>query len=64
MTAKLRGFAHMKQNNPERMAEIARKGGSSVPNDKRSFSRDRDLAASAGRVGGEASRGGRRAKEA
>lgn len=61
-TPKLRGFAHMKKHNPERMAEIARKGGASVPSDKRSFALNRDLAVSAGRTGGEASRGGGRAK--
>ncbi|MCC6984250.1 MAG: stress-induced protein [Bauldia sp.] len=32
--------------------EIARKGGQSVPNSKRSFSQDRSLAAKAGRKGG------------
>jgi uncharacterized protein len=52
-----RGFAAM---NPERRREIARKGGASVPGEKRSFAKDRDLAASAGRKGGEASRGGGR----
>jgi general stress protein YciG len=57
-----RGFAAMDK---ERQREIARKGGASVPDDKRSFSQDRDLAASAGRKGGEASHGGgrRRATE-
>jgi hypothetical protein len=52
-----RGFAGM---NPERLREIARKGGASVPSAKRSFAKDRDLAAQAGRKGGEASRGGGR----
>lgn len=33
--------------------EIASKGGQSVPNEKRSFSRDRSLAAAAGRKGGQ-----------
>ena len=56
-----RGFAAM---NPDRRREIARKGGASVPSEKRSFARDRDLAASAGRKGGEASRGGGRAPNA
>ncbi|MEK7099571.1 MAG: general stress protein [Patescibacteria group bacterium] len=56
-----RGFAAM---NPERVREIARKGGASVPGEKRSFAKDRDLAASAGRKGGEASRGGGRNKSA
>ena len=49
-----RGFAAM---TPERRREIARKGGASVPSEKRSFAKDRDLAASAGRKGGEASKG-------
>lgn len=52
-----RGFAAM---NPERRREIARKGGASVPSEKRSFSQDRGLAAQAGRKGGEASHGARR----
>ena len=54
-----RGVAAM---NPDRRREIARKGGASVPGEKRSFAKDRDLAASAGRKGGEASRGGGRAR--
>lgn len=37
---------------PERRREIARKGGASVPADKRSFSKNRDLAISAGQKGG------------
>lgn len=45
---------------PERQREIARKGGASVPSEKRSFSQDRGLAAQAGRKGGEASHGGRK----
>ena len=52
-----RGFASM---DPERQREIARKGGASVPSEKRSFSQDRSLAAEAGRKGGEASHGGRK----
>jgi general stress protein YciG len=52
-----RGFAAM---DPERRKEIARKGGASVPGEKRSFTRDRDLAANAGRKGGSSSRGGGR----
>ena len=51
-----RGFASM---DPARQKEIARKGGASVPSEKRSFSQDRTLAAQAGRKGGEASHGGR-----
>ena len=56
-----RGFASM---HPDRQREIARKGGSSVPNDKRSFSQDRKLAASAGQKGGENSHGGGRSRKA
>ena len=52
-----RGFASM---DPERQREIARKGGASVPGEKRSFSQDRTLAAEAGRKGGEASHSGRK----
>jgi len=44
-----RGFAAM---SPETQRRIASMGGKSVPNDKRSFSQNRDLAASAGRKGG------------
>ena len=55
-----RGFASM---DPERQREIARKGGASVPNEKRSFSQDRGLAAQAGRKGGEASHGSRRPED-
>jgi len=51
-----RGFASM---NPDRQREIARKGGASVPSEKRSFSQDRSLAAQAGRKGGEASHANR-----
>ena len=52
-----RGFASMDR---EKQRAIARKGGESVPNEKRSFSQDRSLAAAAGRKGGEASQGARR----
>lgn len=45
-----RGFAAM---DPEKQREIARKGGRSVPNDKRSFSKNSELAATAGRKGGQ-----------
>ncbi|TCO15810.1 stress-induced acidophilic repeat protein [Camelimonas lactis] len=45
-----RGFASMDR---ERQREIASKGGRSVPEEKRSFSRDRGLAAAAGRKGGQ-----------
>ena len=57
-TPALRGFAAMDK---ARQREIARKGGAAVPHEKRSFSQDRDLAAAAGRKGGEASHGGGRA---
>lgn len=55
-TKKLRGFAHMRANNPERLTELARKGGASVNPDNRSFSTNRSLAVEAGRKGGSASR--------
>lgn len=44
-------FASMDE---DKQREIARKGGESVPDEKRSFSQDRELAAEAGRKGGEA----------
>ena len=44
-----RGFASM---SAERRREIARLGGQSVPKESRSFSKDPDLAANAGRKGG------------
>ena len=43
---KARGFASM---NPERQREIASMGGKAVPNEKRSFAQNRELAANAGR---------------
>jgi len=52
-----RGFAAM---DDDKQREIARKGGESVPDDKRSFSQDPKLASEAGRKGGEASGGGNR----
>lgn len=45
-----RGFALLP---PERRKEIAKKGGQSVPNERRSFSTNRALAARAGRKGGQ-----------
>lgn len=61
-----RGFASMA---PDAQREIAAKGGASIPNDKRSFSVDRELAQRAGRKGGKMSGGNfannpRRAAEA
>ena len=52
-----RGFAAM---DPERRREIARRGGASVPSEKRSFTQNRNLAADAGRKGGSTSKGGGR----
>ena len=46
---RLRGFAAM---SPEKRKEIASRGGTSVPKEKRSFSQSRDLASRAGRHGG------------
>ena len=45
-----RGFAAMDQ---AKQRAIASKGGQSVPGEKRSFSRDPELAATAGRKGGQ-----------
>ncbi|MEP9376470.1 KGG domain-containing protein [Aquabacter sp. CN5-332] len=45
-----RGFAAM---DAEKQRAIARKGGESVPPEKRSFSQDRALASAAGRKGGQ-----------
>lgn len=56
-----RGFASM---DPARQREIASKGGQSVSAEKRSFSQNRDLAAQAGRKGGQASHGGGRSARA
>ena len=50
-TGALRGFASMEQG---KQREIARKGGANVPNEKRSFAQNRNLAAEAGRKGGRA----------
>ncbi|MGA7386056.1 MAG: general stress protein [Methylocella sp.] len=47
-----RGFASM---DVEKQREIARKGGRSVPDEKRSFSQNRQLASEAGRKGGRSS---------
>ena len=44
-----RGFASI---NPEKRWEIARKGGKSVPDNKRAFSLNPELASKAGRKGG------------
>ena len=45
-----RGFASM---NAERQRQIASMGGKAVPDEKRSFSQNRRLAAEAGRKGGQ-----------
>jgi general stress protein YciG len=52
-----RGFASMDR---ARQREIASKGGHGVPPEKRSFSKNRQLAAEAGRKGGEAVPAGER----
>jgi general stress protein YciG len=52
-----RGFAAM---DPERRREIARQGGAAVAPANRSFAKSKELAASAGKKGGSASRGGGR----
>ena len=53
-----RGFASM---SPERRQEIAAKGGRSVKRENRSFFKNKDLAAAAGRKGGLAVPGENRA---
>ena len=60
---RLRGFALMKARNPERLQTIAAKGGAAVDPEKRTFSKDRSLAQTAGRAGGMASRGGGRPRK-
>ena len=55
-----RGFASM---DPKKQRAIARKGGQSVPPESRSFSKDRELASSAGRKGGERSHGSSRSRQ-
>ena len=45
-----RGFASM---DPEKQRAIARKGGESVPREKRTFSQNAELATQAGRKGGK-----------
>lgn len=60
---RLRGFALMKARNPERLQTIAAKGGASVNAENRTFSKDRWLAQTAGRMGGMASRGGGRSRK-
>lgn len=54
-TPKPRGFAAL---SPERRKEIARMGGKSIAPDKRAFSKNRELASRAGKIGG-ASKGPR-----
>jgi general stress protein YciG len=55
----LRGFAAM---DPEKRRLIAASGGAAVPAHKRSFYKREGLASSAGKKGGQASRGGGRVK--
>lgn len=55
-----RGFASM---DAEKQREIARKGGRSVPNEKRSFSQNHQLASEAGRKGGHSSHSVRRPEQ-
>ena len=60
-SGKPRGFALL---TPERRREIASLGGKSVAPVERAFSKDRNLAAAAGRVGGEVGSGASRAHSA
>ncbi|EFH11689.1 general stress protein [Pseudoroseomonas cervicalis] len=50
-----RGFASMDE---QKQRDIASKGGQSVPAEKRPFAQDPELAAEAGRKGGQNSHGG------
>jgi general stress protein YciG len=52
-TKSKRGFAAM---DPVKRREISARGGAAVPAEKRSFSKSRELAVSAGRVGGSSAR--------
>ncbi len=58
MSTSQRGFASL---SPEKRREIASMGGKSVPAEKRSFSRNRNRAAEAGRKGGSVSQNGQNA---
>jgi general stress protein YciG len=55
MTQGNRGFGSM---DDKKQKDIASQGGQNVPAEKRSFSQDPELAAEAGRKGGQASHGG------
>lgn len=57
VTRSTRGFASM---DLEKRRAIARKGGESVPNEKRSFSQNPTLASQAGRKGGQSVDPGKR----
>lgn len=57
-TKSRRGFASM---SPEKRREISRKGGKSVRPALRAFSKDKELAATAGRKGGSSVRSAMRA---
>lgn len=50
---KPRGFAAM---TPERRREIAARGGKAVPSERRGFALNKELAASAGKIGGTISK--------
>lgn len=57
MAQSSRGFASM---DPEKQRKIASMGGKAVPDEKRSFSQNRKLAAEAGRKGGQSVPGSKR----
>lgn len=59
MTGRLRGFAAMSK---EKRTAIAKKGGSSVNPVLRSFYKNRELAAEAGRKGGQTGKGNAKAR--
>jgi uncharacterized protein len=61
VNAKNRGFASM---DAEKLSQIARKGGRSVPDGKRIFSQTRQLASEAGRKGGHSFHANRHSAQA
>jgi len=55
-TPKPRGFAAMALKNPDRLRQIAARGGAGTEPHNRSFAKNSDLAREAGRKGGLISR--------
>lgn len=53
MTKRIKGKQGFASMDPEKRREIARKGGRSVPDEKRSFTKNSTLAREAGKKGGK-----------